>query len=254
MFVIAAASGTPVDDALRLPLVYQGETIGQFILGARAPGEAFSPADRRLLEDLVRQAGVAAHAVRLTADLQRSRERLVTTREEERRRLRRDLHDGLGPTLASLAQRIDTARGLVPRDPDAATALLGDLKTQIKATIAEIRRVAYALRPPALEELPPLPAAAEVAAYRIVLEALTNVARHAHAQSCRISLSLADGLCLEIIDDGSGLPVDCRAGVGLTAMRERAAELGGVCRIEPGATGGTHVWARLPLPSAERRA
>jgi signal transduction histidine kinase len=282
-FRVVAASGNPVTDLLRLPLAYQGETIGQLLLAPRAAGEAFSPADRRLLEDLARQAGVAAHAVRLTADLQRSRERLVTTREEERRRLRRDLHDGLGPTLASLAQRIDTARGLVPRDPDAATALLSDLKTQIKATIAEIRRVAYALRPPALdelglvpalrehaahfdqanglrvslevpEELSLLPAAVEVAAYRIVLEALTNVARHAHAQSCRISLSLADGLCLEIIDDGSGLPVDCRAGVGLTAMRERAAELGGVCRIEPGATGGTHVWARLPLPSAERRA
>ncbi len=282
-FAIVASSGTPVDKRLILPLVYQGETIGQLLLAPRAPGEAFSPADHRLLDDLARQAGVAVHAVRLTtdlqrltADLQRSRERLVTTREEERRRLRRDLHDGLGPTLASLAQRIDTARGLVPRDPDAATALLSDLKTQIKATIAEIRRVAYALRPPALdelglvpalrehaahydqanglrvsleapEELSLLPAAVEVAAYRIVLEALTNVARHAHAQRCRIRLSLADALCLEIIDDGSGLPVDCRAGVGLTAMRERAAELGGVCRIEPGATGGTHVWARLPL-------
>ncbi|HEU5098830.1 MAG TPA: GAF domain-containing sensor histidine kinase [Roseiflexaceae bacterium] len=287
-FEIAAACGeVPLTllphHLVTLSLVYQGERVGQLILAPRAPGEAFSPADRRLLDDLARQAGVAVHAVRLTtdlqrltADLQRSRERLVTTREEERRRLRRDLHDGLGPTLASLAQRLDTARGLVLRDPDAATALLGDLKAQTKATIAEIRRVAYALRPPALDELglvpalrehaahynqsnglrvvleapeqlPSLPAAVEVAAYHIVLEALTNVARHAAAQRCCIRLSLAEGLCLEITDDGCGLPTGSRAGVGLTAMRERAAELGGECVVEPGATSGTRVWARLPL-------
>ena len=288
-FAVAAASGIPVDDVLHLPLVYQNETVGQLLLAPRAPGEAFSAADQRLLDDLAHQAGVAVHAVRLTtdlqrlaADLQRSRESLVTTREEERRRLRRDLHDGLGPTLASLAQRLDTARILVPRDPDAAVALLGDLKAQVKATITDIRQLVYALRPPALDELglvsairehiahydqpnglhvsidaperlPPLPAAVEVAAYRIVLEALTNVARHAHAQTCRIRLDLteAPALCLEITDDGGGLPPDYHAGVGLTSMRERAAELGGECRIEPGPTQGTQVWARLPLPPLE---
>jgi len=287
-FAVAAASGIPVDDVLRLPLVYQNETVGQLLLAPRAPGEAFSIADKRLLDDLAHQAGVAVHAVRLTtdlqrlaADLQRSRESLVTTREEERRRLRRDLHDGLGPTLASLAQRLDTARILVPRDPEAAVALLGDLQAQVKSTITDIRRLVYALRPPALDELglvsairehaahynesnslrvsleapepvPPLSAAVEVAAYRIVLEALTNVARHAHAQTCRIRLLLADGLCLEITDDGDGLPTDCRTGVGLTAMRERAVELGGECRIESGPMRGTRVWARLPLPPSEK--
>jgi signal transduction histidine kinase len=259
------------------------------LLGPRAPGETFSSADERLLDDLAHQAGVAVHAMRLTidlqrlaADLQRSRESLVTTREEERRRLRRDLHDGLGPTLASLAQRLDTARILVPNDPDAAVALLADLKAQVKATITDIRRLVYALRPPALDELgllsalrehatsydqsnglhvsietperlPPLPAAVEVAAYRIVLEALTNVARHAHAQTCRIRLDIteAPALCMEITDDGRGLPAGYHAGVGLTAMRERAAELGGECRIEPGPARGTRVWAWLPLPSLE---
>jgi len=286
-FAVAAASGIPVDDVLHLPLVYQNETVGQLLLAPRAPGEAFSVADKRLLDDLAHQAGVTVHAVRLTtdlqrlaADLQRSRESLVATREEERRRLRRDLHDGLGPTLASLAQRLDTARILVSRDPEAAVALLSDLKAQVKATITDIRQLVYALRPPALDELglvsairehaarynesdglrialeaperlPPLPAAVEVAAYYIVLEALTNVVRHARAQTCRIRLSLADGLCLEITDDGGGLPADCHAGVGLTAMRERAVELGGECRIEPGPAHGTRVWARLPLPPSE---
>jgi signal transduction histidine kinase len=269
--------------------VYQHETVGQLLLAPRAPGETFSPADRRLLDDLAREAGVAVYAVRLTtdlqrsaADLQRSRERLVTTREEERRRLRRDLHDGLGPTLASLAQRLNTARVLIPRDSDAAIALLGDLETQVKTMIAEIRQLVYALRPPALDELglvsalrehaehynesnglyismeapehlAPLPAAVEVAAYRIVLEALTNVARHAHARTCHIHLELreAQELYLEVTDDGNGLPNDHHAGVGLTSMRERALELGGECRIEPGPTHGIRVVARLPLPPSE---
>jgi signal transduction histidine kinase len=283
-FAVAAESGTPVSEVLRLPLVYQNKTIGQLLVGPRAPGESFSSADRRLLDDLAREAGVAVHAVRLTTnlqrmteDLQRSREHLVTTREEERRRLRRDLHDGLGPTLASLAQLLDTARTLVARDPDAAAALLNDIKGEVKATITDIRRLVYALRPPVLDELglvsaigehvghynqpnglqvsinapdhlPLLPAAVEVAAYHIALEALTNVARHAHARSCCIRLSLQGGLCLEITDDGDGLPADFHAGVGLTSMRERAAELGGEFKIEPGATHGTRVWARLPLP------
>jgi signal transduction histidine kinase len=283
-FAVAAASGTSVDEALRLPLVYQNEMVGQLLLAPRAPGESFSSADRRLLEDLAREAGVAVHAVRLTTNLQRmtedlqhSREHLVNTREEERRRMHRDLHDGLGPTLASLIQLIDTARVLVARDPDAAATLLGDVKDQIKATITDIRRLVYALRPPVLDELglvsaigehigrynqpnglqvsidapdhlPLLPAAVEVAAYHIALEALTNVARHAQARTCLIRLSLADGLCLEIIDDGHGLPMGYRAGVGLTSMRERAAELGGEFKIEPGIRHGTRVWARLPLP------
>jgi signal transduction histidine kinase len=283
-FVVAAASGTPIDEALQLPLVYQNEMVGQLLLAPRAPGESFSSADRRLLDDLAREAGVAVHAVRLTThlqrmteDLQRSRQHLVSTREEERRRMRRDLHDGLGPTLASLSQLIDTARILVKRDPDAVVTLLADVKDQIKLTITDIRRLVYALRPPVLDELglvsaigehigrynqpnglqvlldapdhlALLPAAVEVAAYHIALEALTNVAQHANAKTCRIRLSLENGLCLEITDDGDGLPTDNHAGVGLTSMRERAAELGGEFKIEPGVTHGTRVWVRLPLP------
>src|SRR5439155_16108752 len=132
-----AAWGTPVADPLRLPLVYQRETVGELVLAPRAPGEAFSAADRRLLEDLARQAGVAARAVRLTTDLRRSRERLVTAREEERRRLRRDLHDGLGPALAGLTIELDAARNLLTRDPAAAGALLPELKSRAQAAIAD---------------------------------------------------------------------------------------------------------------------
>src|SRR5215204_3465683 len=120
----AATYGSPRGEAETLPLVYQREEIGRLVLSPRAPGERFSDADRSLLEDLARQAEVAVHAVTLTSDLQHSRERLVTTREEERRRLRRDRHDGLGEQLASLNVQAGALRRLIPRDPDAADKLV----------------------------------------------------------------------------------------------------------------------------------
>jgi signal transduction histidine kinase len=283
-FETAASAGEPAQDPQRLPLVYGGETVGRLILRPRPGDETFGPADQRLLEDLAHQIGVAAHTVRLTdeavrlsADLQRSRERLVTTREEERRRLHRDLHDGLGPTLGSLALKLDVAGDLLERDPAAARTLLGGLKTQAQSAVADIRRLVYALRPPALDDLgllgaigesaaqystnglrvsveapgrlPPLSAAVEVAAYRIVQEALTNVARHAKASKCVIHLALEEAeetLRLEIRDDGRGLPPERGRGVGVASMRERAAELGGECVVELFLAGGTRVRASLP--------
>ncbi len=263
-----------------LPLSYQGEPVGQLLLAPRSPNAPFSVADQRLLNDVARQAGVVAHAVqlqhdlqRVAADLQLARERLVTTREEERRRLRRDLHDGLGPALASQTFKLDAARSLMTRDPARADALLSTVADQMQITVAEIRRLVYNLRPPALDQLglaaalaesagqaggaavvvdapsdlPALPAAVEVAVYRIAQEALTNVARHADARHCWSRLWLENNrLCLEVRDDGRGLPAELRSGVGLHAMQERAAELGGVCTIESG-PGGTVVLAQLPL-------
>ena len=275
-FVVVASSGVPIAEPLSFPLGYQGETVGELLVAPRAPGETFGPADRRLLDDLARQAGSAVYAVRLTADLQHARERLVTAREEERRRLRRDLHDGLGPVLASQALTLDVACRLLERDPAMAGKLLQDLKVQAQEATADIRRLVYALRPPALddlgliaalrelasqyrhtglhvtveapEQLPALPAAVEVAVYRIVQEALTNVVRHARARICRVRLFRRDTtLCLEVCDDGHGLPDGHRAGVGLNSMRERAAELGGSCTIETRPEGGTLVTARLPF-------
>jgi signal transduction histidine kinase len=273
------ASTAPPPTATILPLTYQGEPAGQLLLAPRAPDAPFSVADQRLLGDVARQAGIVAHAARLQRDLQHLagdlqlvRERLVATREEERRRLRRDLHDGLGPSLASLTFKLDAARSLLARDPARADALLSTAADQMQGTVAEIRRLVYNLRPPALDQLglaaalaesgrqvggevaietppdlPPLPAAVEVAAYRIAQEALTNVARHANAQQCWLRLWHDDEcLYLEVRDDGRGLPDDVRNGVGLHAMQERAAELGGVCTVETGPT-GTAVLARLPL-------
>jgi signal transduction histidine kinase len=271
------------NDFLALPLVYQAEVIGQLTLAPRSSNDPFIPLERILLEDMARQVGVAAHAVRLTADLQHSRERLVATREEERRRLRRDLHDGLGPALAAMSFKLDAIANLVERDPESARGMAGELKAQIVAFLADIRRIAYDLRPPALDELglvgalqeyiaatqapglhitleapetlPPLAAAVEVAAYRIALEALHNVSRHAQAQHCSVRLSLCDNLCLEVSDDGRGIHEQVRAGVGLVSMRERAEELGGTCALESRIGQGTRVLVQLPLmtnsPQAE---
>jgi signal transduction histidine kinase len=226
---------------------------------------------------------VAVRALRLTADLQRSRERLVAAREEERRRLRRDLHDGFGPRLAGQAFKLEAARDAVADQPARAIALLDDMITKTQSMIAELRQLVYGLRPPALDELgleaalrehalhsapngtavsvvvspagglPPLPAAVEVAAYRIAQEALNNVVRHAGASACAIRLEWAAAeaaLWLQVDDDGQGLPAEARAGVGLSSMRERAEELGGTCQVAARPEGGTRVSARLPLPGA----
>ena len=268
-----------------LPLVAQGETVGELRLALRHGEQELSAADMRLLNDLSRQAGLAVQAARLTSDLrhltvdlQQSRERLVTAREEERRRLRRDLHDGLGPALASLTFKVDAARNVLRRDPVKADALLEGVAEQMQATIADIRRLVYDLRPPALDQLglvavlkqhtvhvdsgtrvfvqasddlPPLPAAVEVAAYRIALEAITNVVRHAGAQHCTVSIAVdCHTLVVNIRDDGRGLSAHRHVGVGLRSMHERAAELGGTCTIETAPTGGTIVRAQLPLAAS----
>jgi signal transduction histidine kinase len=275
--VIAATYGTAKGDALRLPLIYQAEPIGELILSPRAPGDPWTPADRRLLDELARQTSVAARAVRLTGDLQRSRERLVLAREEERRRLRRDLHDGLGPTLGNLTLQLDVVDDLIESDPPAAHELVVKVKRQTQLAIGEIRRLVDDLRPPALDELglvaalheqaahynqlgalrveidapdalPSLPAAVEVAAYRIAVEALRNAARHAEARRCAIQLRLDDGLTVDISDDGKGISTQAHPGVGIGSMRERAAELGGTCVVEAAPLGGVRVRARLPLP------
>ncbi|MEU8273761.1 histidine kinase [Microbispora bryophytorum] len=252
-----------------LPLPFAGETIGHLVLQTRSTGD-FSADERRLLSDLTKQVAVAARAVVLTHALRSSRQRLVTTREEERRRLRRDLHDGLGPTLAGIALGIDTVRRATPPDGSVAE-LLGRLREATESAVDDIRRLVYDLRPPILDELglagavreqavrlsvasidipetlPSLPAAVEVAAYRIAVEALTNAARHAPGAPVSVQLAVNSRLELSIADGGAGLPDGYRAGVGLNSMRERAAELGGLCVVSRREPCGTIVRAEFPL-------
>ncbi|HSM57495.1 MAG TPA: histidine kinase [Candidatus Sulfomarinibacteraceae bacterium] len=272
-----AEYGSAAAEKVALPLVHHNEVVGRLVIAPRSPGQTLAANDRRLLEDVAHQAAALAHNVRLTGALQRSRERLVAALEEERRRLRRDLHDGLGPSLASQTFKLDAALELLQQDPQAATGLLESLKKQNQRLVADIRRLVYQLRPPALDQLglagalrayagqigganglqiaiaarpdplPELGAAVEVAAYRIALEAVTNVVRHARAAHCTVTLEATqEQLRLIVADDGVGLGPQAAAGVGLTSMRERAEELGGSLTVAAAQPSGTRVMASLP--------
>lgn len=268
-----AASGRPVPVTADVPIGADG----RLVVGLRSGEKRLSAADARILHLLAGPLAVAVQATRLSHDLQVSRERIVTAREEERRRLRRDLHDGLGPLLTGVAMTADAAANLAGRAPDEAAALLGELRSDSRVAIGEIRRIIDDLRPPALDELglvgalqaraarthtrtdgaplhtvvdappdpPVLPAAIEVAAYRIATEALTNATRHSDATTVLVRLACADALTVEVLDDGSSA-AEWTVGVGLTGMRERAAELGGTCSAGPTGTGG-RVVVSLPL-------
>ncbi|WP_436757112.1 sensor histidine kinase [Streptosporangium sp. V21-05] len=258
-----------------VPLIWHGEPVGRLLLGSPGPRRFAAAHNGRLVAAAVPYVADVAHAVRMTADLQRSRERILTAREEERRRLRRDLHDGLGHALTDMAMSINMARISLRTAPASADRLLLELRGGMDAVSAEIRELVYGLRPPTLDELglegavralaqegtprvavetegdlSDLPAAAEVAAYRIAQEGLTNVRKHAKASSAVISLRRGESLVVRVQDDGGGLPSGPRSGVGLLSMRERAAELGGTCVIGAAPGGGTVVEAVLPIPAA----
>ncbi|MEV0564330.1 sensor histidine kinase [Dactylosporangium sp. NPDC050588] len=262
--------GTRPAEPVELPLVAGGVTVGTLLIGPR-PGEpALGPRDLRLLADVARHIGPAVQAGRFAADLQRSREQLVQAREEERRRLRRDLHDGLGPTLAGLTMRAETALAV---GPDAAERLLEEIVRDAETAMADVRRLVEGLRPPALDtlglrgalvghlagwppggpragvdaadDLPALPAAVEVAAYLIAVEALSNARRHAGATTVRLALRVdGDRLRLSVTDDGRF--TTSGAGVGMHSMRERADELGGTLDVTA-TDDGTTVTATLPI-------
>jgi signal transduction histidine kinase len=215
------------------------------------------------------------HAAQLTEALQASRQQLVLAQEEERRRIRRDLHDGLGPILAALAMQADTAQVLLESDPATARELMATVTQQAKEVVDEVRRLVYDLRPPALDEvglvgalvrlahqhssaalqievhapaaLPVLPAAVEVAIYRITAEALTNVVRHAHATRCTVVLELGSTVTLTVEDNGVGVGEQAVAGIGLHSIRERACEVNGTLVVVRGAIGGTRIVATMPL-------
>jgi len=259
-------------------LIHQGELLGHLWVAPRGQDPALSRNDQQVLQTLAQQLAPAVRAAKLTQALQQSRQRIVTAREEERRRIRRDLHDGLGPTLAAHTLQLDAAIDLVNTQPERTIHLLGHLKTQSQELVADIRHLVYDLRPLALDEvglvnairntavtsadchctvdapepLPPLPAAVEVAAYRIVSEALLNVMKHAHATRCRVFIGLSQAplqphLTIQVEDNGVGIPTEPPQGIGLQSMRERAEELGGQFSITSTASSGTLISAQLPL-------
>ena len=264
----------PVGQDELIPLSAYGSLVGT--LCYRSPEVPLRPRDRRLVEDLTAHVSGVLHARMLMQDLQRARERLVLGREEERRRLRRDLHDGLGPALAGHLLRLDVIRGRLHGDEVA--TLVDALRADLRETVDEVRRVVEGLRPPALDELglcgaleqagnrltsgsrvvadvnvgalPPLPAAVEVAAYRIGTEALANAVRHADPSRCSVAITVEAGtLVLTICDDGVGFSSGSPTGNGLHTMRERAEELRGTLTVGRAPSGrGCLVTAKIPLP------
>ena len=273
---LVAEAGRRPAGVQRLPVTYRGEEVGVLLLPRDGMRAQLMSRDERLLADVVRQVAAAARASALARQLQSSREQLVAAREEERRRLRRDLHDGLGPSLGAVVLRIDTARNLALTRPADADAVLRQARDEVAGALADVRRLVHDLRPPALDDLglagavrqqaerlvpaavattitagegtDALPAAVEVAAYRIASEALANVARHASADTVRVSLEREAGaLVVTVADDGVGIDPAAPAGVGLVSLRERAAELGGRCSVSCPPEGGTVVRAVLPV-------
>jgi two-component system NarL family sensor kinase len=268
-------SGSLQDTALRAHMVHRGEHVGHLAIEV-PPGREFSQSDLDLVQDLARYAAILVRSEQLNDELRESRSRIVAGREEERRRLRRDLHDGVGPSLAAILLMLNATQSRT--DADERNSLIDETRDEVKAAIAEVRRLVDDLRPPAIDEvglldairqrasslsgdvtfevtgpdmLPPLPAAVEVAAFRIASEAMTNVARHSGATRCRVGVEVDGSFELTVSDNGHGTDRTTTRGMGWTSMRERAAELGGSCTISSRPEGGLVVRAVLPLSEDE---
>ncbi|MGX6445196.1 sensor histidine kinase [Neobacillus sp. K501] len=290
--VFTTETGVEQGEKRTYPVNYKSEELAELVISPRYAQEIFSKADQNLLQLLIRQAAVIIKSLKhdlevrlLNERLQESRERLVIAREEERRRLRRNLHDDLAPRLAALALNAGTAEDLIKENPEKAEEMIADVRNVIRKSVSDIRRLVHDLRPPALDELgivgaikerindfkprniahehrikfeftsdelPNLPAAVEVAAFRIVTEALVNVVKHSQGTKCQISLYKnipKQTLELVITDNGIGIPLSSdllKKGISLHSMKERAHELGGEWRIER-IENGTRVCASLPM-------
>jgi signal transduction histidine kinase len=268
-------AGHPTGEERHVPLVVGAATIGWLVVTA-PPGLRL---DSRAISVIESSAPVIASGVALadlTEELTRSRERLRVARMEERRVLRREIHDGLGPALAGIGLGLTAYRNLRESDPARAEELLEALASEVEQRAADVRSLSRALLPPVLEELGleaavrelvarydsgsmrvhlhgavtrELPPHVAAAGYAIVSEALVNAHRHADATDVAVHLGDGPDLVIDITDNGRGLPPAHQPGVGLRSMRERAAELGGTCTIRPGGRGGTAVTARIPIGS-----
>ncbi len=267
-------AGTPVPDVEQLAARDRAEQVGRLLVGHRHPEERFTATERAVLDDVARRAGALLGSAALFHDLQSSREALVAAREEERRRLRRDLHDSIGPQLAAMAMQLDSLTDRLTATDAEAAERAARVGRQLRGTVGDIRQVVEDLRPPALDDLglvgalahlveawrpamrldapdalPALSAATEVAAYRIAAEAVANAVRHARFTRCALILREELGwLVVQVSDDGVGIDPDVVPGVGLHSIRERASEVGGRLEVLGAAGGGTVIRARLPLP------
>lgn len=276
---LLAEYGVPRGPTFDVGLRHNGMDLGVLRLGPRRGEPRVTDRDSRLLEALAPHLAVVVATQRLTADLSRERKRVTVATLTERDRLRRDLHDGLGPSLSGIALGLEAADKELGRNPEAARALLERTRQEAESAVREIRRVLDGLRPSALDErgldgavreaaaamgmnepgrprlrldidpLPVLPPAVEESAYRILAESMTNVARHSGAGHCAVEIRQVDGtLVLGVEDDGAGCGSgEPNGGHGLESMRRRAADLGGRLTVAGAEPNGTRVTAILPL-------
>ncbi len=275
------ASGSPGTQATHhsFPLQYLDQPLGRLVASGRSANYPLSQSDHHILQEIAQQIGIALYLASMTEVLQNSREEIVVAREEERRRIRNDLHDGLAPTLSSFQLQLGAIRKLMAVNPGQAETILQELGRDLKQATEGIRDLVYHLRPPMLDELgligaiqnlgildshtqleldvpdplPPFSAATEVALYRIVTEAVHNVAKHANATRCTVRITTdPEVLSLTITDNGQGMPTGHSDSIGLQSMRERASELGGAFSIQPVDPSGTCVEVRLPWRDTHR--
>jgi two-component system, NarL family, sensor kinase len=268
--------GIPTDATEALALRHHSQTVGRLVVGW-IPGSSLRRRDRAVLDELLSHLAQVVSWIRLTLDLRRSGLAVISAAEDERRRLRRDLHDGLGPALTGISLGLRTGLNKFQRSepaPDSgALALLASLADEVDRTVGDVKKIVRDLRPTALDErdlssaiadlvrrlepavhvhldLPAgtitLPAAVEVATYRLASEAITNVVRHAAATECWVRLAVDGAVALDIFDDGVGLPAEHMPGVGVAAMGERVAELGGTFSLSPNSPRGTRLCVTLP--------
>jgi signal transduction histidine kinase len=248
-------------------------------------GEAMTPAETALLSDLAGQAGLVLSNVRLTAELQArleeiarrsaelkaSRQRIVTTQDAERRRLERNIHDGAQQHLVALAVKLRLVRGMLAKDAHRATAMLGELRSEVDEAIDTLSSLALGIYPPVLEDrgiaaalevqarvgaipvavvadgVDRQPIETEAAVYFCCLEAIQNAAKYAHASRVDVLLGHEGAnLTFEVRDDGVGFDTAAVAGSGLQGMVDRLSALGGSVEIASTPGAGTIVSGRVP--------
>ena len=277
---ILAATGTERPAArVASPLTVAGEQVGELIICPARGESSLRAADTRVITALIAPVAAIVHASMLARRLASAHERTLAAAGRERSRIRRDLHDGLGPSLSGVALGLEAVQAALPRDTATAAELTARMRTEVASAVEDVRRIIDELRPAALEDvglaqalreraaslaarsasgmvvdvsvadpIPELPESVETAAFRIAEEAMTNVLRHAHASRCEVRLEVDGALVISVSDDGVGLPGQTRPdGIGLTSMRQRADDLGGCCTVGPAVPSGVIVRARLPL-------
>ena len=275
--------GDMMPNAEAFDLVHGSEVVGRLVVATDTPEAGLRAGDRLLLEDLSSQLAVAAYALRQTAALERARQKLVTQREEDRARLRRDHHDGVKPAISGVICEIDAILNMCEaagstRPLEQITHQAASVKRKVARIRADLRRMidnqgprsvdelglagavrlhvstlglgasplVVVVRAP--EELSGLPTDVEVGAFFIVSEAVENVRAHSGANRCIVAIGIADGhLQVEVSDDGHGLGQQLPQGIGMSSMAARAEDLQGELFAGSSPEGGTLIRVRIPL-------